>query len=60
MLQLGALLPVSLTTTPITFWQEWLTNLPVVHGELIRCLALEVAFGSLDGDVSEKTELRLG
>jgi len=31
MLQLGALLQVNLTTTPITYWQEWLTNLGTMY-----------------------------
>ena len=36
-LQLGALLQVNLTPTPITYWQQWLTNSKVGSGS-IDCL----------------------
>jgi len=36
-LQLGALLQVNLTSTPITYWQQWLTNSVIGSGS-INCL----------------------
>jgi len=37
-LQLGALLQVNLSATPITYWQNWLTNPPTDGPDTVDCL----------------------
>jgi len=48
-LQLGALLQVNLTATPITYWQAWLTNAPTNGSDTLTCLMANTDCPRQDG-----------
>ena len=48
-LQLGALLEVNLTATPITYWQNWLTNAPTNGQDQLTCLMFNTKCPADDG-----------
>jgi hypothetical protein len=46
---LGALLQVNLTATPITYWENWLTNAQTSGSDQLTCLMFNTNYPKDDG-----------